>query len=254
MDDNRQTTMDEGNQTCCPVCGATIPTDAKTCPHCKETLWADEVPEELGGGSATETAGGTPPPMLGEIHNRDFRPEPDMEPEAEAEQPRKVRGWLMLFCVIMFMSVIRTAVDLVHGPTSMPRFAFQGIAFIGMKFQGITMAVLTIYALIRINYGKNNAVFLCKALLLITLASSTCMMLICAQFMGRTPVPVISAVVQIVMCILWLGYFNSSAQVERLFPTQERNHSALDVIIVAVTAFLTLYAVYSFNNMVNRII
>lgn len=243
MDDNRQTTMDESNQTGCPVCGATIPSDAKTCPHCKETLWTDEVPEELGGGSATETAGGTPPPMLGQIHNRDFRPEPDMEPEAEAGQPRKVRGWLMLFCFIMFLSVIKTIVDLVGGSASTP-----------ILLQAIAMVGLTIYALVRINYGKNNAVFLCKALLLITLASSTCMMLICAQFMGRTPVPVISAVVQIVMCILWLGYFNSSAQVERLFPTQERNHSALDVIIVAVTAFLTLYAVYSFNNTVNHLI
>lgn len=74
--------MDKDNQIICPVCGTAIPSDAKICPHCKETLWSDEVPEEFGGGSATETSDGTPPPMLGEIYNRDFRPDPDMEPEA----------------------------------------------------------------------------------------------------------------------------------------------------------------------------
>ena len=70
--------MDKDNQIICPVCGTAIPSDAKICPHCKETLWSDEVPEEFGGGSATETSDGTPPPMLGEIYNRDFRPDPDM--------------------------------------------------------------------------------------------------------------------------------------------------------------------------------
>ncbi len=236
MDDNIQATMDESSQTCCPVCGATIPPDAKTCPHCKETLWVDEVPEELGGGSATETAGGTPPPMLGEIYNRDFRPEPDMEPEAEVERPRKVRGWFWFFCFTLCASIIRTVIAVVSDPAPTPMF-----------FQAIAMGGLMIYTLMRINYGKNNAIFLCKALLLITLASSTCMMLIVAQVMGQNPVHVIGAVVQIVVCILWLGYFNSSAQVERLFPPQERNHSALDVVIVAVTAFLTLYMLYALS-------
>lgn len=66
--------MDKDKQIICPVCGTAIPSDAKICPHCKETLWSDEVPEEFGGGSATETSDGTPPPMLGEIYNRDFRP------------------------------------------------------------------------------------------------------------------------------------------------------------------------------------
>ena len=56
---------------------------------------------------------------------------------------------------------------------------------------------------------------------------------------------VIFFVVKIVVSILWLGYFNSSAQAERLFPTEERSHSTVDVVIVAITGILALVASYT---------
>lgn len=225
--------MDKEKQIICPVCGIAIPSDAKICPHCKETLWSDEVPEEFGGGSATEASDGTPPPMLGEIYNRDFCPDPDMEPEAETERPRKIRGWLFLFVFMMWLSVVRAIASILTESLPTP-FLLSNIAMVG----------LLVYALVRINRAGSNAVFLCKSLLLITLVETTCMMFGGIRLVKFSPA-VIFFVVKIVVCILWLGYFNSSAQVERLFPTEERSHSTVDVVIVAITAIPALVASYT---------
>lgn len=226
--------MDKDKQIICPVCGTAIPSDAKICPHCKETLWSDEVPEEFGGGSATETSDGTPPPMLGEIYNRDFRPDPDMEPEAETERLLKIRGWLFLFVFMMWLSIVRAIVSMLTESLPTP-FLLSNIAKVG----------LVIYALVCISRVGSNVVFLCKSLLLITLVETTCMMFGSIQLFKYYSPDVILFVVKIVVSILWLGYFNSSAQVERLFPTEERSHSTVDVVIVAITAILALVASYT---------
>ena len=157
-----------------------------------------------------------------------------MEPEVETERPRKIRGWLFLFVFMMWLSIVRAIVSMLTESLPTP-FLLSNIAKVG----------LVIYALVCISRIGSNVVFLCKSLLLITLVETTCMMFGSIQLFKYYSPDVIFFVVKIVVSILWLGYFNSSAQVERLFPTEERSHSTVDVVIVAITAILALVASYT---------
>ena len=237
-----QTIMDNDKTSSCPVCGAIIRPDEKTCPHCKEVLWTDEIPDELGSGSATDVSDGTPPPMLGEIHNRDFRPEPDTSPETEeAEPPRRIRGWFYFFVFIVFMSTFRTLVALISEPQTTP-FLLYGITSIG----------LSVYVLVQLAWGKSNAIFLCKSLLIISLTFYVCMVFIIFALSNREPIPLLLvAFIAPIMCLIWLGYFECSKQVERLFPSKERSHSALDVLIVIIAAIPVLVIIYNLFHQVN---
>ncbi len=231
--------MDNDKTSICPVCGANIPPDAKVCPHCKEVLWSDEIPDELGGGSATEVSDGTPPPMLGEIHNRNFSPEPDGAPEAEeAEAPRRIRGWFSFFVFTVFISMLRTLFVLIAEPQTTPSLLY-GISSIG----------LSVYVLVQLARGGSNAIFLCKSLLFISLTFHVCMAFIIFALSNRGPMPLVAFISPIV-CLLWLGYFECSKQVERLFPSDERSHSALDVLIVAIAAMTVFTVVYNLFHQV----
>ena len=184
--------MDNDKTSSCPVCGAIIRPDEKICPHCKEVLWTDEIPDELGSGSATDVSDGTPPPMLGEIHNRDFRPEPGTSPETEeAEPPRRIRGWFYFFVFIVFMSTFRTLVALISEPQTTP-FLLYGITSIG----------LSVYVLVQLAWGKSNAIFLCKSLLFISLTFYVCMAFIIFALSNREPIPLLLvAFIAPIMCL-----------------------------------------------------
>ena len=134
---------------------------------------------------------------------------------------------------MMWLSIVRAIVSMLTESLPTP-FLLSNIAKVG----------LAIYALVCISRVGSNVVFLCRSLLLITLVETTCMMFGSIQLFKYSPA-VIFFVVKIVVSILWLGYFNSSAQVERLFPTEERSHSTVDVVIVAITAILALVASYT---------